>query len=241
MLYNGDYSVMQFCNGEDWISMGGLSAGGSAPDCTNDSTATCTLEATRANDDPQFIASNILNGVNILGVTGTGCCVGPSLCPNVGDICDDGNSGNNPDPVFAGFMQYGTAYEPLYVTQSDQSNDSMWKTSTGTDDIVTDSSTDGQINDGQVPNSTTFPAFKLCKDLSNGGFTDWYLPAKDELNLLWINHDVIGNFTTNYLGDYWSSTEYAPTTAWMHSFQNGSQYYSINKTSPISVRCVRRD
>ena len=47
--------------------------GGTAwpPDCVNDSTVQCVLEATRANDDAQFIPSNIRTGTNILNVTGT--------------------------------------------------------------------------------------------------------------------------------------------------------------------------
>ena len=49
----------------------GSGGGGAEPDCTDDSTATCTLDATRDSRDPEFIAANIASGVNILGVTGT--------------------------------------------------------------------------------------------------------------------------------------------------------------------------
>lgn len=45
--------------------------GGAEPACTDDDTATCTLDATRDSGDPEFIAANIASGVNILGVTGT--------------------------------------------------------------------------------------------------------------------------------------------------------------------------
>jgi hypothetical protein len=30
VIYNADYHVMQFCNGTDWVAMGGLSGGGSS-------------------------------------------------------------------------------------------------------------------------------------------------------------------------------------------------------------------
>lgn len=45
-------------------------AGGGAPDCTDDSAITCTLDATRSNGDPDFIADNIACDVTVLGITG---------------------------------------------------------------------------------------------------------------------------------------------------------------------------
>ena len=55
-------------------------------------------------------------------------------------------------------------------------------------------------------------ASELCQDLSLGGYTDWYLPSKYELNLMYEN---IGQGNSLGLGnvgafanfDYWSSTE----------------------------------
>jgi prepilin-type N-terminal cleavage/methylation domain-containing protein len=80
-----------------------------------------------------------------------------------------------------------------------------------------------------------------------GGYADWYLPAQDELNTLYINRVAIGHFDTsdNYL--YWSSTEagYDPDPygwdlfAWNQAFNDGSQF-GINVNHSRSVRCVRR-
>ena len=39
-----------------------------------------------------------------------------------------------------------------------------------------------------------FYAAKLCKDYRGGGFTDWYLPAIDELIRLYSQKNVVGNF-----------------------------------------------
>jgi hypothetical protein len=36
-------------------------------------------------------------------------------------------------------------------------------------------------------NSTVYPAAHYCNDLSIGGYSDWYLPARDELELIWRN------------------------------------------------------
>jgi uncharacterized repeat protein (TIGR02543 family) len=76
---------------------------------------------------------------------------------------------------------------------------------------------------------------KLCDDYSNGGYSDWYLPSKDELNPLYINRVAIGNFTIN---SYWSSSENNNTSAWYQNFYNGNQDFA-GKWSSSNTRCVR--
>jgi hypothetical protein len=87
-------------------------------------------------------------------------------------------------------------------------------------------------------------ANELCQDLNLGGKTDWYLPSKYELNLMYENIGQgnalglgnIGNFANNY---YWSSTEIDNFDAWDQYFSNGSQS-SNNKNYAFSrVRAVR--
>jgi len=63
-------------------------------------------------------------------------------------------------------------------------------------------------------------AARICGDLVEGGYSDWYLPSKDELNQLYINRTAIGGFTTN---DYWSSSENLAANAWKQNFSNGAQ------------------
>jgi len=80
-------------------------------------------------------------------------------------------------------------------------------------------------------------AARLCGDLVEGGYSDWYLPSKDELNKLYLNKDAIGGFTSNY---YWSSTEFSSNSAWVQIFSNGGQYDgSKNTPFPYPVRAVR--
>ena len=100
-------------------------------------------------------------------------------------------------------------------------------------------------------------AAKLCNTYSinyNGTtYNDWYLPSKDELNLMWINladSDGNGNNTgpsdpNNHGGFnnivYWSSSEssYSGTgAAWGQNFFNGAQGYS-HKFTTYFVRAVR--
>jgi hypothetical protein len=92
-------------------------------------------------------------------------------------------------------------------------------------------------NNGGVPY-----AAQVCDALSvtSGGviYSDWYLPATDELNVLFANRAAVGGFTN---GIYWSSTEFSgnPTgDAWAQVFATGLRGFS-GKTNINVVRCVR--
>jgi hypothetical protein len=47
-------------------------------------------------------------------------------------------------------------------------------------------------------NSTVYPAAHYCDGLTIGGYSDWYLPARDELELIWRNLKPVtnNNYTT---------------------------------------------
>ena len=90
-------------------------------------------------------------------------------------------------------------------------------------------------------------AAQLCADYSVtvDGITydDWFLPSKDELNLLYLQHTLIGGFTddvtTEIYGDYyWSSSESSKYNAWDQDFFDGSDETS-DKNYPNLVRAVR--
>ncbi len=67
--------------------------------------------------------------------------------------------------------------------------------------------------------SAIYPfAAKLCRDYNGGGFTDWYLPSKDELNLLYLNKAAIGGFGNE---NYYSSSETNVSNCWYQDFTNG--------------------
>ena len=53
-----------------------------------------------------------------------------------------------------------------------------------------DSDIDGPQNTADMVadgNSTVYPAAHFCNDLSIGGFSDWYMPAKNELEVCYYN------------------------------------------------------
>ena len=78
-------------------------------------------------------------------------------------------------------------------------------------------------------------AAKICKDYDGGGYNDWFLPSKEELNKLHLSRDLIGGFA---LGFYWSSSEEYADFAWFQLFGDGYQGIE-NKNSNHYVRAVR--
>jgi len=80
-------------------------------------------------------------------------------------------------------------------------------------------------------------AAQLCNDLTEGGYSDWFLPSKDELNLMYQNLKLFGVGGFADLG-YWSSTEASETNAWIRFFDIGNEgNFGKFNTSPI--RAVR--
>jgi hypothetical protein len=66
-------------------------------------------------------------------------------------------------------------------------------------------------------------------------YGDWFLPAKGELNQMYLNSVAIGGFASGF---YWSSSEKDGGLAWSQDFSNGTQN-TENKTDISSVRPVR--
>ena len=73
-----------------------------------------------------------------------------------------------------------------------------------------------------VASASTCPAASVCDNLTSGGYTDWYLPSKDELDMMYVNLHMqgLGGFA-NLI--YWSSTELANYDAWIQDFGTGNQ------------------
>jgi hypothetical protein len=78
-------------------------------------------------------------------------------------------------------------------------------------------------------------AATLCSNLIQGGYDDWYLPSKDELNKLFLQMKVIGGFREVC---YWSSTETGKYNACSQIFDNGFQTAN-DKSTTFSVRPIR--
>jgi len=68
-------------------------------------------------------------------------------------------------------------------------------------------------------------AVSTAQNFKGGGFTDWRLPDKGELDLMYQNRTVLGGFLN---AGYWSSTEYSTTTAWIQNFSTENITYYFN-------------
>ena len=92
-----------------------------------------------------------------------------------------------------------------------------------------------QMADNQTGNF----AAKVCADYSvtvgDVTYGDWYLPSKYELNLLYLQKNVVSGFVPDY---YWSSTEYSSSNAWSEYFGSSDQY-TDSKTYTNRVRAIR--
>ncbi|MBR6245619.1 DUF1566 domain-containing protein [bacterium] len=80
-------------------------------------------------------------------------------------------------------------------------------------------------------------ATQLCNTSNLAGFTDWRLPTKQELLIVYDNRNLIGGFRNDY---YWSSTtlESDSYRAYDVNFSDGYVNY-LSKSLSIYVRCVR--
>ena len=98
---------------------------------------------------------------------------------------------------FAGYISHtanGVATHALIVapaatgatgTGYTLTTDKQWKT-TNTTTAGTTSTYNGAANSANM-NNASHPAAQFCEGLSIGGYTDWYLPARDELEIAYYN------------------------------------------------------
>jgi hypothetical protein len=77
-------------------------------------------------------------------------------------------------------------------------------------------------------------AARLCNNLVESGYSDWYLPSKDELDKLYLNRVAIGFVAT----PYWSSTENNILEAVALNFFNNTSF-NANKILTYGVRAIR--
>ena len=67
------------------------------------------------------------------------------------------------------------------------------------------------------------------------GYSDWFLPNKEQLNQLYLNRNAVGNMIDTY---YWSSSESDVNNGWVHNFASGQQLAG-SKANGSCVRAVR--
>ncbi|MDB4174831.1 DUF1566 domain-containing protein [Flavobacteriaceae bacterium] len=139
----------------------------------------------------------------------------------------------------------------LIAAIEDQSSGIQWYNgsnvttgATGTAIGTGSANTDAIIN-VQGATDTSYAA-GLARAYAGGGYTDWFLPSKDELNKMYQNKSTIDAAATPNggssfpLSSYWSSTEYNSSTSFRQRFENGSTgIINEDKYNANSVRAVR--
>ena len=84
-------------------------------------------------------------------------------------------------------------------------------------------------------------AKSMAKSFRGGGYNDWYLPTKDELNLVYQNLRKPGIISGNSW--HWSSSQYDKYNSWVQDFSDGNQDFDGNQLSykrgTYSVRAIR--
>jgi hypothetical protein len=90
-------------------------------------------------------------------------------------------------------------------------------------------------------------AAQLCTSLNFNGYSDWFLPSKDELDVMYKNlkQKGLGDFSNSY---YWSSSQYDNDHPWTRSntdfaysqkFRDGVQFTYGFKYFSFAVRAIR--
>ena len=87
----------------------------------------------------------------------------------------------------------------------------------------------------QTGNVEATSAAVYCDQYTYGGFSDWFLPSKDELNELYIQRNIVGGITASY---YSTSSEYSYEAFWFQSFIDGNPNTPY-KNNAYYIRPVR--
>jgi hypothetical protein len=174
------------------------------------------------------------------------------------------NSVVTPQPQFGDFYGGGVVFKLFHAGQigyvegethgliaavQDQSSGIRWYKgsyvttgATGTDIGTGSTNTDAIILAQGAP-ETSYAA-GLARAYTGGGYTDWFLPSKAELNKMRLERETINtiasanggsNFSSNW---YWSSTESGSSDAWIHHLSTGGSQV-LDKSLSVWVRAVR--
>lgn len=141
-------------------------------------------------------------------------------------------------PFGGGVVFYidGTGHHGLIAATGNQLSGTQWGcygTLIGTSPEIGS----GQANTTAIVNSCNEAgiAARICDDLILNGYSDWFLPSKDELSQMYNQRWVIGGLVGTY---YWCSSEYDANRAYSKDFLNSTQSWPA-KTNGYNVRAVR--
>lgn len=245
LVYNDTHDVFQGCTMAGWKALYGANAGSGGGGCSN--------PGGTSGDIVYNSSYGIIQGCTDDGWVALhqGAPAAPDACagsPAVGTVCGNGS-------VYAGLSPDGNV--PMYTTPADagqmawNNNNNSWLswTATGQSSTVTGEANTlaliGIDSDSVTPGTQPHLAAQYCNNLVAHGHNDWYVPARDELAVLYANSMDIGGFdTSGYpLGVYGTSTEdtVAPGSHYIGQyFDNGFVNDDLEKYEIAHIRCVRK-
>jgi hypothetical protein len=129
-------------------------------------------------------------------------------------------------------------FHGLIAAASDQSSAAEWGCSgteiAGADGVALGTGNQNTI-DIMAGCATAGIAARICGDLVLNGYSDWFLPSRDELFKLYFYRVAIGGFSNS---NYWSSSEIFTDGARYINFENGNLVTGF-KYSTYYVRAIR--
>jgi hypothetical protein len=148
--------------------------------------------------------------------------------------------------IIAYFLQPGdTDYDAnerhgIIAAPNDLSSSASWGCYGTTTGATGTAIRTGEQNTTNIENacSELNTAADLSANLNINGYSDWYLPSKDELYKLYLNRTAIGGFGSTYADYYWTSSETSSTYAWAFGFGNGYEGQG-GKNDHYRVRAIR--
>jgi len=170
----------------------------------------------------------------------------PRNSPSVGDFYQGG-------VVFYIFVDGDTGYvagetHGLIAAVQDQSSGIQWYNggydTTGATSTALGTGATNTTTIISVQGATETHAAGLARAYDGGGYDDWFLPSKDELNKMYLNRATINTTAASNSGSdfgtyyYWSSSEHDLYIAWSQYFGNGNQGPTV-KANTHYVRAVR--
>ena len=180
----------------------------------------------------RFVLISVLLVAVVLGCSSPGS----STTYNIGDTGPAGGL------IFYDQGSVINGWRYMECALNDQSTAMKWGSDTTTGATATAIGT-GQANTNTIVGSLgagTYAA-QLCKNLTLGGYSDWFLPSKDELTqMLLLAARGLGSIITNQ--NYWASSEVSNSYAWTCYFDGTTVGYTNNQDkngSAMRVRAIR--